>query len=207
MATPLGAATFYGDLKDLLPGKVKTYPGWERHNRGTRGDGWGPVHGVMIHHTVTKSTSAAIELCRTGHSGLPGPLYNVVVNKSGICHLIGWGRANHAGMGDSDVLAHVLREELPYPRPNETDVDGNARFYGIALLNMGDGEDPFPKAQLDSAASAAALICAIHGWSERSVIGHKEWQPGKIDPRFGMGSFRTRVRVRRQHVDAYFRGR
>lgn len=205
MATPVGAKTFYGDLKDNV--RVRTYEGWTTHNRGTRGDGWGPVHGVMIHHTVTKSTASAIELCRKGRDDLPGPLYQVVVDKEGTCHLIGWGRANHAGLGDDDVLQAVIREQLPFPRPNEANTDGNARFYGIALLNMGDGEDPFPTVQLNAAATAAAILCAVHGWSERSVIGHKEWTPGKPDPRFAMGSFRTRVRTRRRHVDEYFRER
>jgi len=161
----------------------------------------------MIHHTVTKSTKSAIAMCRDGHSALPGPLYNVVVNKSGVCHLIGWGRANHAGMGDDDVLQAVMREELPFPKPNESNTDGNARFYSIALLNLGDGDDPYPRAQLNAAATAAALLCAYHGWSERSVIGHKEWQAGKIDPTVAMGSFRTLVRRRRAVVDKLFRGR
>ncbi len=212
MATPMSAATFYGDLKDLLPGKVRTYPGWETHNRGTRGDGWGPVHGVMIHHTVTKSSAGAIELCRKGvmqsDSYLPGPLYPVVVDKQGTVHLLGWGRANHAGKGDDDVLQAVIRETMPYPRPNEANTDGNARFYGIGLLNMGSKDDPYPAAQLDAAASAAALICAVHGWTERSVIGHREWQPGKVDPSYPMGSFRTRVRTKlKGPVAGLFRSR
>lgn len=212
MATPVGATTFYGDLKDLLPGKVKTYDGWATHNRGTRGDGWGPVHGVAIHHTVTKSTQSAVQMCWDGYSGLPGPLYPIVVDKTGAVHLVGWGRCNHAGTGDPAVLDHLIREELPFPKPRYAEgeaggVDGNARLYGIAMLNMGDGEDPFPSAQLNSAATAAALLCAIHGWTERSVVGHKEWQRGKTDPSMGMGSFRTRVRNQRKRVDAYFKAR
>lgn len=41
---------------------------------------------------------------------------------------------------------------------------------------------------------AAAAVCRFHGWTERSVIGHLEWQPGKIDPKgFTMTWFRERV--------------
>jgi len=191
MATPVGAATFYGDLKELV--KTREWEGWRTRNRGSRGDGWGPVHGVMIHHTVTKSTESAIRLCRDGHSELPGPLYSVVVDKAGIAHLIGWGRVNHAGKGDDDVLRHVIAESYPLPAPNEANTDGNARFYGIAMLNLGDGVDEFTAAQLTTAATVAALLCGLHGWTERSVIGHKEWQPGKIDPRYSMSAFRTKV--------------
>ena len=46
----------------------------------------------------------------------------------------------------------------------------------------------------------AAALCRAHGWSELSVIGHKEWQPGKIDPTFSMGTFRARVAERLKHV-------
>jgi hypothetical protein len=40
----------------------------------------------------------------------------------------------------------------------------------------------------------AAAICRAHGWSEKSVAGHKECQPGKVDPSFDMGVFRADVR-------------
>jgi hypothetical protein len=43
-------------------------------------------------------------------------------------------------------------------------------------------------------ARAAAAVCKAHGWNEHSVIGHKEWQPGKIDPHgVDMDKFRARV--------------
>lgn len=46
-------------------------------------------------------------------------------------------------------------------------------------------------------ARASAALCRVHGWTSRSVIGHLEWQPGKIDPKgFTMDSMRTRVEER-----------
>lgn len=198
MGKPMSAATFYGGLKELV--KVREWDGWRTRNRGSRGDGWGiternptGVHGVLIHHSVTKSTESAIRLCRDGHSELPGPLYQVVVDKAGTAHLIGWGRVNHAGLIDDDVMRALIDERYPLPAPNEANTDGNARLYGIAMLNMGDGQDEFTAAQLQTTATAAALLCGLHGWSERSVVGHKEVQPGKIDPRYSMSSFRKRV--------------
>lgn len=39
--------------------------------------------------------------------------------------------------------------------------------------------------------------CRHHGWTERSVIGHREWQPGKTDPRgFSMKRMRRRIHER-----------
>ncbi len=54
-----------------------------------------------------------------------------------------------------------------------------------------------PEVQLEAIEKVAAAICRHHGWTERWVIGHLEWQPGKVDPRgFTMASMRERVRDR-----------
>ncbi|MFE9765128.1 N-acetylmuramoyl-L-alanine amidase [Streptomyces sp. NPDC005808] len=194
MATPPSAATFLDLLRDegLTVVEVGT---WETHNRNHMGP-WGPVHGVMIHHTVTKGTASTVALCRDGHSTLPGPLCHGVIAKDGTVHLVGYGRANHAGLGDSDVLAAV-KNETALPADNEADTDGNRSFYGFECENLGDGKDPWPAAQLLTIEKVSAAICRHHGWDERSVIGHLEWQPGKVDPRgFTMASIRAAVAER-----------
>jgi LysM repeat protein len=168
---------------------------WETHNRNHKGP-WGPVNGVMIHHTVTKGSASTVELCRKGHSNLPGPLCHGVITKDGRVHLVGYGRANHAGLGDDDVLRAVINETA-LPADNEATTDGNRHFYGFECENLGDGKDPWPAAQLEAIERVSAAICRHHGWSDRSVIGHLEWQPGKVDPRgFTMSSMRERIRAR-----------
>lgn len=169
---------------------------WRNHNRNHKGP-WGPLHGVMIHHTVTRGSANTVNICRTGYSTLPGPLCHGVITKDGRVHLVGYGRANHAGLGDDDVLRTVQREGAPIPADNESNTDGNRHFYGFECENMGDGKDPWPAAQLAAIEKVSAAICRHHGWNERSVIGHLEWQPGKVDPRgFTMGGMRDRVRKR-----------
>jgi hypothetical protein len=154
------------------------------------------VNGVMIHHTVTKGTENSVSICYNGYSGLPGPLCHGVIDKQGHIHLVGNGRANHAGLGDSDVLRAVINESR-LPHDNEADTDGNAHFYGFECVNLGDGRDPWPEAQKEAIEKVSAAICRHHGWSERSVIGHKEWQPGKQDPRgFTMDGMRKRIAQR-----------
>ncbi|MFB7142764.1 MULTISPECIES: N-acetylmuramoyl-L-alanine amidase [Bacillaceae] len=165
------------------------------HNRNHKGP-WGPVNGVMIHHTVTKGSAKTVEICRKGYEGLPGPLCHGVITKDGKVHLVGYGRANHAGLGDDDVLRAVVAETA-LPADNEANTDGNRRFYGFECENLGDGKDPWPAVQLEAIERAAAAVCRHHGWNEGSVIGHLEWQPGKIDPRgFTMASMRARVKTR-----------
>ncbi|MQT05436.1 N-acetylmuramoyl-L-alanine amidase [Streptomyces jumonjinensis] len=191
MATPLSADRFLSALKGAGLGVVE-HGRWRTHNRNTQGN-WGPVNGVMIHHTGPYSSEDdMVELCRVGYRGLPGPLCHGVIDRSGTVHLVGYGRTNHAGMGDTDVLLAVIAEKETLPRDNEADTDGNRHFYGFECVNT--GSQSWPAAQLDAMARAAAAVCRAHGWTERSVIGHKEWQPGKPDPGgIDMADFRDRV--------------
>ncbi|MFD7505968.1 peptidoglycan-binding protein [Streptomyces sp. NPDC059850] len=194
MATPLSADRLLKALRDEGL-TVHEYRSWRSHNRNSKGP-WGPVNGVMIHHTVTSGTASSVELCYEGHASLPGPLCHGVIDKKGEVHLVGNGRANHAGLGDNDVLNAVINE-TKLPTDNEADKDGNARFYGFECVNLGDGDDPWPEAQKLAIEKVSAAICRAHDWSERSVIGHLEWQPGKVDPRgFTMNSMRTRIAKR-----------
>ncbi|MFC8233112.1 peptidoglycan-binding protein [Streptomyces sp. NPDC057284] len=194
MATPLSADRLLKALRDEGL-RVVEHRSWRTHNRNHKGP-WGPMHGVMIHHTVTSGTQNSVDICYNGHSSLPGPLCHGVIAKDGTVYLVGHGRANHAGLGDDDVLRAVINESS-LPSDNEANTDGNRSFYGFECVNLGDGKDPWPAVQLEAIEKAAAAICRAHGWSQRSVIGHKEWQPGKIDPRgFTMDSMRGRIGAR-----------
>ena len=56
------------------------------------------------------------------------------------------------------------------------------------------GLEPPTEAARRSLVLLAASICDHHGWSARSVIGHKEWSDHKIDPgRLDMVKLRTAV--------------
>ena len=200
MATPLAASKLLTAL--TAEGcNVVEYRSWRTHNRNHMGS-WGPVNGVMIHHTVSSGEDSSVALCYNGHANLPGPLCHTVGGKSGKLYMVSAGRANHAGSGDADVLRAVINETT-LPADNEANTDGNARFYGLEIVNLGNGKDQYPAVQYDAAVRWAAAICRAHGWGAASVIGHKEWQPGKIDPRgpvegkgaFSMGTFRSDVRA------------
>ncbi|MER6996205.1 peptidoglycan-binding protein [Streptomyces sp. NPDC000410] len=194
MATPLSASALLKALRDEGLHVVE-HRSWRTHNRNHKGP-WGPVHGVMIHHTVSSGTQHSVELCYNGHANLPGPLCHGVIAKDGSVHLVGNGRTNHAGLGDDDVLRAVINETA-LPADNEANTDGNRYFYGFECVNLGNGSDPWPAAQLEAIEKASAALCRAHGWTYRSVIGHKEWQPGKPDPRgFTMDSMRARIRQR-----------
>ncbi|MEU5742084.1 peptidoglycan recognition family protein [Streptomyces tendae] len=204
MASPLSATALLAALK-AEGCQVVEYRDWRTHNRNHKG-AWGPVHGVVIHHTVSSGEENSVALCYNGHASLPGPLCHTVGGKSGKLYMVGHGRANHAGSGDDDVLQAVINETA-LPADNEANTDGNRHFYGIEIVNLGNGKDQYPAVQYDAAVRWAAAICRAHGWNERSVIGHKEWQPGKIDPHgpvegrgdFSMDRFRADVAERLKH--------
>ncbi|MEU7164969.1 peptidoglycan-binding protein [Streptomyces morookaense] len=194
MATPLTADQFVTALRaeGVIVVEVDD---WRDHNRNHKG-AWGPVNGVIVHHTVTSGTASSVELCYDGYDELPGPLCHGVIDKDGVVHLVGNGRANHAGTGDGDVLSAVVGESA-LPRPTANDTDGNARFYGFECINLGDGDDPWPAAQLDAIERVSAALCRAHGWEAGSVIGHKEWTNTKVDPvGFAMDDMRDRVAAR-----------
>ncbi|MHC3474303.1 N-acetylmuramoyl-L-alanine amidase [Streptomyces sp. 7R007] len=190
MATPLSAEKMLAVLKaEGLT--VHEHAGWKTHNReAATGKGFGPVIGVLIHHTAGHNDK---ELCYNGRSDLPGPLCHAWLGKTDGLWMIGHGRANHAGLADPDVLG-ALRQEKALPHDDLATADGNDCLYGLEIENTGKSDDPYPDAQYRQAVLWAAAICRAHGWSEKSVAGHKETQPGKVDPSFDMDDFRADVR-------------
>jgi hypothetical protein len=208
MASPLSATKLLSALKaEGLT--VREVGSWRTHNRNRKGP-FGPAHGVMLHHTGDYSTEAAmVQLCYDGYAALPGPLCHGVIDKKGVVHLVGHGRANHAGLGDDDVLQAVIAER-PLPADNEATADGNRHFYGFECINRGDGIDPWTAVQVEAMVRASAALVRAHGWGKAgntSVIGHLEWQPGKPDPRGhnfpGMPAVRTRVATRILHAASW----
>lgn len=176
--------------------KYAEYKSWRTHNRNSKG-AWGPVNGFMVHHTGSDSKDQR-ELLYSGLSNLPGPLCHFGLAQDGTVHLVGWGRANHAGSGDPDVLKAVINESYGANPPvdNQSTVDGNSRFYGVEIWYS--GSHAMTDAQYKTLLKLAAAICDKHGWSEKSVIGHGEWgSPGKWDPGIKSGVMMNMANVRK----------
>lgn len=173
--------------------------GWRKRNRNHVG-AWGPVHGLLLHHTGDDAADRVdLRLVVDGHAGLAGPLAQFGCDDEGVIWLVACGRANHAGGGDSRVLRAVIEEsyvDRP-PRPREHTgsagaTDGNDNFYGVETFYSGTAA-PNVRARR-SLVLLAAAVCDHHGWTEKSVIGHKEWSSWKTDPgRMNMVRFRERV--------------
>lgn len=199
MATPMTADQFLKALRgEGLT--VTEHAGWRTHNREGHG-GWGPMNGVMIHHTGGPAPSDG-QVVWAGRSDLPGPCAHGYLAKSGVVTMMANGRANHAGTGDPAVLSAVVNESYATAPPathfhdgEANGADGNSHFYGLEVSNLGTAKDPYPAVQYEAAVMWAAAICRFHGWSAKSVIGHKEWSDWKPDPIFSMVQFRADVQA------------
>lgn len=186
MSKPMTADELLRQLKDWRIRYSAPFADWKTHNRGARGNGFNDVKGFMVHHTGSDSQFIANYLYR-GTSALPGPLCHYGLTSSGVVELIGHGRANHAGSGDSAVLDKVIRESYSgVLKPKKEDSDGNGYFYGVEVYYSGShGMTPTQYAAL---IKLAAAVCEHHGWSAKSVIGHGEWTPEKWDPGYKSGT-------------------
>lgn len=206
MAEPMTAGTFVQAL--LAEGvKVVEHRSWRVNNRNHKGP-WGPIHGTLLHHTAGHP-NGAVDYCYFGSSDLPGPLCHGVIDKQGTVWLVGNGRTNHAGGGDPTVLAEVTAESYGTrpSRPqvgNTAGVDGNRYFYGFECVNLGDGRDPWPDAQVDAMVRTSAAIARHYRWTEKSTIGHLEWSRDKSDPKgpgdvVAMPNLRAKIAERLEH--------
>jgi hypothetical protein len=149
MATPLTAAGHLAayQAEGLT---VHEHAGWRTHSRdAATGKTFGPVHGVVIHHTAGRDSLA---FCYSGTAELPGPLCHTHLSKTGVATMLSAGRANHAGTFAQNAHQAVLDESTVHPCPDAAEpVDGNDHYYGIEIENLGDGRDPYPAVQYDAA--------------------------------------------------------
>lgn len=198
MSQPMTSAQWLTALRAEGVTRIVEMPGWKTHNRNHKGS-WGEVHGALIHHTVGTGKHMA-QQCYDGVPDLPGPLCHDFLAKDGTLYLVGNGRANHAGTIAENARTAILNETLPMGQTFKPDAeepyDGNRMLYGLEIENRGDGEDPYPDPQYDVAVRWAAARCRFHGWSAKSVAGHREVTRRKIDPSFPMSEFRMSVAAR-----------
>ncbi len=190
--TPMTADQWIMALGDEGVEVHTPYSGWQTYGRdAATGKTFGPVHGVVIHHTAGTNSLAVVH---DGRSDLPGPLCHGHLPKTGVINMISIHRANHAGTFAQNAVDAMIAESSVHPAPDAAEpVDANDITYGLEIENLGNGTDPYPEAQYRTAVRWAAAICRFHGWTANSVIGHKEGTRRKTDPSFSMNAFRTDV--------------
>lgn len=167
-------------LADVARGaglRVSECAGWR-----TRGREYGSPQVVVCHHTAESRNSGdagGLGVVVHGRQGLPGPIANYYLSRSGIVYVVAAGVANNAGKGNARRAGHP-------------EWSGNSRTIGIEAANS--GTEPWPAKQYAAYVALVAAVCRRMGWSATRVVGHKEWSTtGKPDPSFGMDVFRANV--------------
>lgn len=177
--------------------RVHEHDGWRARRHGALS-----AHVVMVHDSVTGSMSdeRAAAFCAAGRRDLAGPLYECLVGRDGVAHLVAHGVTWHAGRGNAARLAQARRGQMPLdrelgrPGPDDTS-GGNQISHGVALVTYGAG--PYSPEQVEAGHRVVAAYCKAEGWRAAdgagSVIGHGEYSARKIDPELNMGVLRARV--------------
>ncbi len=154
--------------------KVVEEPSWKTRDVKSRKTGrpysFNPV-GVMAHHTAARAhhkDAPSLGLVTRGRANLRGPLCQILLARSGTCHIVAAGHANHAGKGNG-------WRGVPAG-------SGNSKWFGIEAENDGVGEAWSNEQYTAFVVCTAALLHRI-GQDESRLLGHKEWAPRrKIDP-------------------------
>lgn len=158
--------------------KVAEVDGWKTRGR----DDFGPVKGVICHHTAGPATGnmPSLGVVTNGLATLSGPLSQLCLGRDGTYFVVASGRANHAGPGEWQRFK-----------------SGNTSFLGIEAENTGLSSDfPWPEVQMDAYRRGVAAILTKIGRKSDMCCGHKEYaRPAgrKIDPLFNMDVFRAQV--------------
>ncbi|MFE6228895.1 N-acetylmuramoyl-L-alanine amidase [Cellulosimicrobium sp. NPDC057862] len=140
---------------------VELVDGWQ-----TRGSADFDPEGAVCHWTAGARTGdrPSLKVVRDGRAGLPGPLANVFLARSGVAVVVAAGRANHAGEGGWRGLT------------------GNHSVWGTEAESAGDGD--WTDAQRWAYPRINAAFCDLSGFGPDMVCGHSEWAPDrKIDIR------------------------
>jgi len=145
----------------------------------TRGTTLFNPKGVVWHHTAGAALGdmPSLNILVNGRAGLPGPLSQYGLGRSGTIYVVAAGRANHAGDGGWNGLM------------------GNGSVVGIEAEHTGKPTDPWPVEQLDAYQKLSAQILVRPESPVALMCGHKEWAPlRKVDPTsLDMADERVRV--------------
>lgn len=182
-------------LFDMFGVEYDLVSGWEARTSGT---GAFDPRFIIDHHTAPPTPFPLSTIIHGSRwRDIPGPLSQFLVRQSGLIHVVGRLRANHAGQGTWGAYLRAINDEPPRRETSAgTYWNGNYRSYGFEQDHPGDGVAPWPDAQLEATARANAALCWHYGWTANRCIAHGEWTSRKFDPHpisYVMKEIRTEV--------------
>lgn len=151
---------------------------------GCMASGWGDVLaclGILGHHTAGGGTNDW-RVVKWGRADLPGPLAQLVLEKSGLIRLIAIGVCYHAGTGQV---------------PGIPASQGNQYLIGIEAVSKGTAPWDWTGKQLEVYIRLSAAILRFLRRDASWFWGHLEYSwEGKIDPAgIDLNDFRRQIQV------------
>lgn len=162
---------------------------WGRSNGLGDYDG-GQRKGQVNHHFVCPlappaDPQAMVDMLVNGYDETPGPVVPWCIDAAGVIYLISTGPANHAGRGNSSVLARIEAGQAPLGPAAKVapgnDFNGNGSYDGVELLHPGDLTTPYPDPMIAATVALNASRCIVEGQSANTSIMHYEHTDRKDD--------------------------
>lgn len=153
---------------------VREVAGWATRGHGSMSG----VRSIVCHHTAGAKTGdmGSLAVVRDGREGLPGPLAQLALSRSGVVYVVAAGLSYHAGV-------------TFFPT-----TQGNS--WSIGIEAEATGVDPWPTGQYVAYVRLVRALIDHYGLSIAAVYGHKEVAKPlgrKSDPNFDMAKFRRDV--------------
>jgi hypothetical protein len=135
------------------------------------------VASIIPHHTAGPATGEAPSLgvVQNGRTGLPGPLSQLVLGRSGTVYVVAAGLAYHAG----------LTFEI-----------WQSNAWSIGIEAEATGTSTWPSVQYDAYVRLCRALADHYRVPYSRVMGHKEVaspRGRKVDPNFEMATFRAAI--------------
>ena len=150
---------------------------------------WDRPRFIVVHHFVGSEDPGDIgrqvDFLKTGKQYPPNS--QLYVDVLGMTHVICEERAGQKEPGRATHMGGGSYPDIPKDRGNEVCV-------GIECQNTGYHPLRDQKVLYQALIRLIAALCKRYGLTHHEVIGHKEYNPGKVDPRDDMDVIRADVK-------------
>lgn len=142
---------------------------------------------VVLHHTASgSSTKPADDAAYCQHGTSDAPLYNVMIDRTGVAWVLARNKSNSSGKISGTALNEALRGQANLTPAGQRGLgdttSANAQLFAISAQNNGTGE-PWSDALVHSMAVAADVALECLGLSHAGyVTTHRALTARKIDP-------------------------
>lgn len=160
---------------------------WESRGRPVMsGSGLAALWHWTAGRPSAKNPAPSLNICINGRSDVPGPLVQLFIDANGKLYVIASGRANHAGIGNKELIPRFLGGLPPAGSAAELKLantgGSGGTLVGIELEHRGDSS-PLTAEQLRTLGMLSVAFRKGLDMNEAQAIRwhHKAWTDRKVD--------------------------